>query len=100
MGETARITNEKQGYTLIDRGTHLALKKSLKLVILVENAKDLLNPYGVIAVNPAKLPKARYTEAMLFIGWVTSPDVQKMIGEFGKDKYGQALFVPLAVPQK
>lgn len=100
MGETARITNEKQGYTLIDRGTYLALKKSLKLVILVENAKDLLNPYGVIAVNPAKFPKVHYVEAMLFIGWITSPDVQKMIGEFGKDRYGQAMFVPLAVPQK
>lgn len=96
MGETARIASEKGAYTIIDRGTYLSLKKSLKLVILVEGAKDLVNPYSVIAVNPKKFSRVRYQEAMEFINWITSPGVQEMIGEFGKDKYGQALFKPTA----
>jgi len=94
MGETIRITDQKQAYTLADRGTYLATKKSISLEILVEKDKDLLNPYGVIAVNPEKFPKVKNKEAMKFINWITSYDVQKFISTFGKDEYGQALFVP------
>jgi tungstate transport system substrate-binding protein len=96
MGESARVANEKQAYILIDRGTYLSLKKTLKLVILVEGQKELFNPYGVIAVNPAKFPKVNNKDAMNFVNWITSAEVQKMIGDFGKKKYGQALFTPSA----
>lgn len=96
MGESARVASEKQAYLLIDRGTYLALKKTLKLFILVEREKELLNPYGVIAVNPQKFPKLNNKDAMNFVNWITSDEVQKMIGEFGKKKYGQALFTPSA----
>lgn len=96
MGATARIANEKDAYTIIDRGTYLSLKKSLKLVMLVENAKGLINSYSVIGVNPKKFSRVRYKEAVEFINWITSTEMQEMIGEFGKDKYGQALFKPTA----
>jgi len=96
MGESARVANEKQAYLLIDRGTYLSLKKTLKLVILVEGQKELLNPYGVIIVNPEKFPKVNSKDATKFVDWITSPDVQKMIGDYGKKKYGQALFTPSA----
>jgi tungstate transport system substrate-binding protein len=96
MGESAKIANEKQAYILIDRGTYLALKKTLTLEIMVEGQKELFNPYGVIIVNPAKYPRVNNKDATRFVDWITSADVQKLIGEFGKKKYGQALFTPSA----
>ncbi|MEN6461053.1 MAG: substrate-binding domain-containing protein [Syntrophomonas sp.] len=98
MGDTFRMADEMKGYTLIDRGTYLALKDKYKLAIMVEKDKPLLNPYGVIAVNPDKFPKVDYEGATKFINWITSEKTQKMIGEFGKDKFGQALFIADAVP--
>jgi tungstate transport system substrate-binding protein len=96
MGEAARIANEKQAYILIDRGTYLALKKTLTLVILLEGQKELLNPYGVIVVNKAKFDKVNEVDAKKFVDWLVTPEVQTMIGEFGVKKYGQALFTPSA----
>jgi tungstate transport system substrate-binding protein len=54
--------------------------------------KGLLNPYGVMAVNPDKFPAAKYDLAMKFAEWITSVETQKLIGSYGVDKYGQPLF--------
>jgi tungstate transport system substrate-binding protein len=97
MGDTFRMADEMKGYTLIDRATYLALKDKYKLEIMVEKDKPLLNPYGVIAVNKAKFANVDYDGAMKFVDWITSEKIQKMIAEFGKDKYGQSLFVPDAI---
>ncbi len=94
MGETARIASEKRAYTLIDRGTYLAMKAKLELVPVAEGSKDLLNTYRVIVVNPEKHPKVHAVDARKFAEWLVTPDVQKMIGEFGRDKFGRSLFVP------
>ncbi|MEI6509495.1 MAG: substrate-binding domain-containing protein [bacterium] len=94
MGETARIASEKGAYTLIDRATYLAVEKSLQLMIISEKGKDLLNPYGVIVVNPANHATVHAVEAKAFADWIVRPDIQKFIGEFGVAKYGQQLFVP------
>jgi len=96
MGESTKIAEEKQAYILIDRGTYLALKKTLTLEIIVEGQKELFNPYGVIVVNKAKFSKVNEVDAKKFVDWITSADVQKLIGEFGVKKYGQALFTPSA----
>ncbi len=58
----------------------------------------LFNPYGIIAVNPAKYPHVNYLKAMALIGWVTSQEGQKIIKGFGKEKFGRPLFIPVAVP--
>lgn len=94
MGATLNMADEQQAYTLSDRGTYLAKRTKLNLGILVEGDKDLLNPYSVIAENPEKYPQIHTAEAKRFIEFLTSPEVQKEIGAFGKDKYGQPLFVP------
>lgn len=94
MAETIRIASEKQAYTLTDRGTYLALKDSIDLIILVEKDKSLFNPYGVIAVNPAKFSNINYQEAMRFIEFITSKEAQTIIQNFGKEKYGEPLFFP------
>lgn len=96
MGETLRVADEKNAYTLADRGTYLALKTSLRLVILVEKEKDLRNQYAVMLVNPDKFPRVKAAPARKFADFLVSGEGQKMIGEFGRAKYGEALFVPNA----
>ncbi len=96
MGEVLQMADEKRAYTLTDRGTFLSMEDSLELSIAVEKSSDLLNQYGVIAVNPEKNPNVHVKEAQKFVDWILSEKTQKMIGEFGVEKYGQALFVPNA----
>ena len=93
MGETLRIASEKVGYTLTDRGTYLVLRDTLQLDVLVEGDPVLLNIYHVITVNPDKWPKVNYIGAKAFADFLVSPDTQKLISEFGVDKFGQPLFI-------
>lgn len=97
MGAVLQIANEKKAYALADRGTFLAYSKKVDLKVLCEGDKDLFNPYGIMAVNPAKFSHVKYVLAMAYIGWVTSVEGQKIIREFGVDKYKQPLFIPVAV---
>lgn len=94
MGQTLNVAAEKKGYTLADRGTYLALKKTLGLGILVEGDPLLLNIYHVIEVNPAKWPKVNAAGAKAFADFMVSRKVQGIIGKFGVDKYGAPLFFP------
>lgn len=98
MGAVLQIANEMNAYSLSDWGTYLAYKDKIDLDILTEGDPSLFNPYGIIAVNPAKHSTVNYILAMAYIGWVTSPEGQKIIREFGKDRFGQPLFIPVAVP--
>lgn len=99
MGTILIMAYEKGAYTLADRGTYLAFSGSRKidLPILFEGDPVLFNPYGIIAVNPARYPHVNYVKAMALIDWVTSRQGQKIIKEFGKDRFGQPLFIPVAV---
>ncbi|MGA8943947.1 MAG: substrate-binding domain-containing protein [Thermoactinomyces sp.] len=95
MGQTLHIASEKGAYTLTDRGTYLAQQKNIKLDILMQGDKPLLNIYHVMAVNPAKFSKVNYDGAKAFVDFMKAPETQKLIADFGKDKYdGQGLFVP------
>jgi tungstate transport system substrate-binding protein len=100
MGATLNIANEKQGYTLSDRATYLAQKTNLKLDILSEGDKALLNIYHVMQVNPEKFTKVNKDGAKAFVDFMVSADTQKLIEDFGKDKYGQSLFIPDAGKQE
>lgn len=95
MGDVLTMANEKKAYTLADRGTYLAWKDKVELQIVTEKNDNLYNQYGVIMVNPKKY-NIKEAEAGEFIKWILSDKVQKLIGDFGKDKYGQALFIPNA----
>jgi tungstate transport system substrate-binding protein len=90
MGPTLVIASQKRAYTLSDRGTFLATKH-LDSKILVQGDKALLNPYHVIVVRHAG---TNVGCARAFARWITSPATQKLIGQFGKRQYGQALFHP------
>ena len=95
MGATLQVANERQAYVLCDRGTFLAYKDKIDIIILSEGDPLLFNPYGIMAVNPARYPHVKYIEAMQLIAWVTSGEGQKIIGEYKKE--GEILFHPMAI---
>lgn len=94
MGSTLTMASEKQAYTLTDMGTFLAYKRKLELVPIVGKGAILLNVYSAIAVNPDKVPGAKIDMANNLIKFLTSPEVQKLIGEYGVKEYGMQLFTP------
>lgn len=94
MAATLKIAGEKAAYTLTDRATYLATREGLGLEILVEGDPVLLNVYHVITVNPEKWPKVNNAGATAFAQFLIDGETQKVIGEFGVDKYGQPLFFP------
>ncbi len=94
MGQTLAVASEKQGYTLADRGTYLALKKKIGLDLLAEGDPILLNPYHVIEVNSEKWPKVNGFGARAFADFMVSQEVQQMIRTFGMDQFGSPLFFP------
>ncbi|HEY0736567.1 MAG TPA: substrate-binding domain-containing protein [Herpetosiphonaceae bacterium] len=106
MGETLIAADELGAYTLADRGTFLSMRDKLpNLTLLVggatiaENSDPTLrNPYGVIQVNPARHTGINDKLAASFVEWITSPEIQTRIGEFGRDRFGQPLFYPEALP--
>lgn len=94
MGDTLKVADEKRAYTIADRGTYLSLKDTLDLDIIVEGDENLFNQYGVLPVNPEKFETINYDGAVKFMEWITRDDIQKLIGEYGIEEYGQALFIP------
>ena len=95
MGETLTLAGQKGAYTLTDEGTFLAFKSQLNLVPLITNKPTLLNRYSAIAVNPAKNPNVNIVQADRFINWLTAAEGYQILSDYGKDKYGKALFTPL-----
>jgi tungstate transport system substrate-binding protein len=94
MGASLTVASEKGAYILTDRATYLANKDNLSLEILLEGSNDLLNVYHAITVNPDKWPKVNYEGALAFSKFLTDAATQKIISQFGVDKYGQPLFYP------
>jgi tungstate transport system substrate-binding protein len=92
---TLKYTDQQAAYTVMDRATYLSLKDQIKLIILVEGDEALLNFISLIPVNQARFPKVNAQDTMTFVQWLTSPEKgQLIIRDFGKDKYGSALFFP------
>ena len=96
MGSTLNIANERNAYTITDRGTYLALGKRVSLPILVEGDRALLNIYSVMEVNPANGPRVNAAGGKAFADFMVSPQAQNLIKNFGVEKFGQPLFVPVA----
>jgi tungstate transport system substrate-binding protein len=97
MGETLQMASEKGAYVLTDEGTYLAYNKDLKLTPLVTKGASLLNIYSVMAVYNDKQPAEKIQMANNFINFLISKDTQDAIGNFGVDKYGKALFIPMSI---
>ena len=94
MGPALNMAASMGAYVLADRGTWLSFKNRADLAVLVQGDERLFNPYGVIAVNPAKHPHVKVKEAQRFIDWVTSPAGQAHIAAYKIG--GEQLFFPNA----
>jgi tungstate transport system substrate-binding protein len=90
MGEVIQMAAQVRGYTLADRGTYIAYRKKTDLAVLRQGDKGLWNPYGVIAVNPARHPHVKHGLAMKFIEYLTGGEGRRIIADFKID--GEPLF--------
>jgi tungstate transport system substrate-binding protein len=94
MGDTLRMADEENAYTLSDMGTFLQYSHqgSIHLNALIAADKSLINVYSVYAVNPQKISKVNFDQAIAFIEWLVSPEGQNIISTFGTGNYSQPLF--------
>jgi tungstate transport system substrate-binding protein len=101
MGKTLTYAEEKQVYTLSDRGTFIhykyGRKQGLDLNVLCEGDPRLFNPYGIIPINPEKHPHVKYQEADKLAKWLVSLKAQTLISHYRIA--GQQAFVPDAIPE-
>ncbi len=99
MGKTITFADEKQAYTLADRGTYLKYKFGrdvpIELDVLCQGDSLLVNPYGLIPINPEKHPHVQYKLAEKFAKWLVSVRGQALIANYRL--LGQQLFYPDAV---
>jgi tungstate transport system substrate-binding protein len=93
MGKTLQIAGELDGYTLVDRGTWLAYRSRSPLQLLVAGGEELKNPYGIIAVNPERVPDVNHAAVQRLIDWFGSDRAHALIAGYRVD--GEPLFYPV-----
>lgn len=100
MGKILTYAEEKQAYTLADRGTYLKYKYSRKqgldLEVLCQGDQRLFNPYGIIPINPKKHPYVKFDLADRLASWLVSPKAQALIANYRIA--GRQAFCPDAIP--
>lgn len=95
MAKTLVMADEIGAYTLSDTGTFLKLSLDGRipgLEMLYTNSTELINVYSVYIVSTCKGAERRYAE--LFEDFVTGPEGQQIIKNYGVDKYHRPLFYP------
>jgi tungstate transport system substrate-binding protein len=95
MAATLSIANERNAYTITDRGTYLALKKRLDLPVLVQRDRALLNIYSVMEVRPINV-RINTVGGKSLADFMVSDQAQNVIKRYGVEKFGEPLFVPVA----
>ena len=103
MGNTLVQADQSGAYTLADRGTYLSMRDEVGLAVHVQGPLEggpviLKNPYGVMAVNPARYDDVNYEAAMAYIGFLTGPRGQSMIDDYTAN--GSQLFYPNALAEE
>ena len=94
MGATLQLADEKHGYTLTDRATYLTWRDKLQLLPMVEGDSLLYNVYHVLELNPNNASRINVAGGQALADFLVAPDTQRLIGEYGRSRFGQSLFVP------
>jgi len=98
MLATINVAQEKEGYTITDRGTYIKYQSykggNAPLKVLVEGDSILLNQYSVLTLDPKNCSNAKYDLALKFSDWMASQNAQNLIKDFRL--LGQKLFIPNA----
>jgi tungstate transport system substrate-binding protein len=95
MGQTLQVAGEKRAYVLSDIGTFLAFRERSQLESLSKPAPSLRNVYSVLRINPERLDPVRAKRAEQFETFMLDPETQRQIADFGRERFGRPLFVPL-----
>jgi tungstate transport system substrate-binding protein len=91
MTATLKRADQEKGYFMVDSSTWVAEKKDVPdLKILFKGDKLLVNTYHALCQPSGATPGA--ATAAKFIDFVASPQGQKIIQDYGKDKYGEGLY--------
>jgi tungstate transport system substrate-binding protein len=98
MTSTLVIANYFKGYTISDTASYLTNTnaKNIKMKIVVQEHKDLLNVYSVIVDNPlnANLTSTHFDASMLFVQFMVSDEGQQMLANYGIETVNRTLFSP------
>ena len=94
QGQNLLIASDKGAYTLADSATFHVFKERVQLVVYVVD-QEAANLYSVMRVNPEKHAAVHEEAALAFADFVTSPLGQRLIQEFGRQKYGESIFIPV-----
>ncbi|WP_019878062.1 substrate-binding domain-containing protein [Sporichthya polymorpha] len=94
MSATLQVAAERNAYTLTDRATFLSQRDTVDLVELGAGGPELLNVYHVIELTERAGDRVQTDGAAAFADWIVSATAQELIGRFGVDTYGEALFTP------
>ena len=96
MGLSLQVAGEKRAYILSDIGTYLAFAKRIDLKVLSKPSDSLRNVYSLIQLDSSNFEYALKTEeAEALEDYLLSAATLERIGQFGRDRYGRALFVPI-----
>ena len=95
MSATLQIANELQAYALVDRATFASHRYPLDLIALVDGDTLLFNPYHLLMLDPNRFPWLNSEGARALRDYLTSPATRERIREFGRDRHGLSLFIPL-----
>ncbi len=99
MSPTMKRANDEQGYFMTDSSTWVAEKTDFpKLKILFRGDKKLVNVYHALCQPPGATPGAAL--ATKFIDFVGSEPGQKIIREYGRDRYGEGIYNDAAYAKK
>jgi tungstate transport system substrate-binding protein len=96
QGLTMEVATQQEGYVLTDRGTLLVHQQRLGLAILVEGDPRLRNIYHVMTIDASKFPRVNDAGGRAFSDYLVSTEGQRIIGQFGRERFGQPLFTPAA----
>jgi tungstate transport system substrate-binding protein len=99
MAATLQMADEKKAYTITDRGTFLAWRDQLQLVPIVQGDTLFYNVYHVLELNPRNASRINVAGGKAFADFLVSSATQALIGDFGKKRFGQSLFIPDAGKQ-
>lgn len=94
MAPTLQIADQRRAYALTDRATYVVWRPRLALVPVVEGDSLLTNVYHVLEVSAANSRRVNSTGARALVAFLTSAEARSVIGAFGRERFGQPLFIP------
>ncbi len=94
QGQSLLVASDKGAYTLVDSSTFTVFQERLALEPYVSD--DEPNRYSIIRVSPEK-HDVNEAAALAFADFLTSPIAQRIIAEFGRERYEEPLFVAASI---